>query len=161
MKTIYHNRNIEYYIIKYTLVYVLFITLLLLFVVNKSWALSFLLGGIVNIFCFKKTVKAVDRVIGNNGYNARRILVSSNVTKLSIYTICLILAGLSYKYHNDYPIHLEIIPMAIAFLSVKLVIYFKQFVLDRIFDIKELEDQFPIKKGRYKKEEGVENGKDC
>ena len=41
------------------------------------------------------------------------------------------------------------------------MIYFKQFVLDRIFDIKELEDQFPIKKGRYKKEEGVENGKDC
>lgn len=161
MKTIYHNRNIEYYIIKYTLVYVLVVTLLLLFLVSKSWALSFLLGGVVNIFCFKKTVKSVDRVIGNNGMNARRTLVSSNITKLSIYTIALLLAGLSYKYHSDYPVHLEIIPMAIAFLSVKLVIYFKQFVLDKIFDIKELEDQFPIKKVHNNKKEGVENGKDC
>ena len=93
--------------------------------------------------------------------NARRTLVSSNITKLSIYTIALLLAGLSYKYHSDYPVHLEIIPMAIAFLSVKLVIYFKQFVLDKIFDIKELEDQFPIKKVHNNKKEGVENGKDC
>lgn len=138
----FHGPDVEKYIIKFTIIYICIVTLILFFI-SKSYALSFLIGGAVNIFCFKTTIRTVDHIIQVNGLNARSALVKNNISKLTIYLLVLVLSGLSYKYHKDMEVHLEILPTAFGFLSVKFMIYFKYYIYDKIFKIKNYDDSLP------------------
>lgn len=154
----YHGPNVESYIIKFTTIYITIITIILFFI-SKSYALSFLIGGAVNILCFKMTVRTVDRVVDSKGRNAKSALVKNNVSKLSIYMLVLVLCGINYSKYKEYEIHLEIIPAAIAFLSVKIIIYFKYFVYDKVFKVKNFDDSLPQNKTVVNyKEEGENDG---
>ena len=156
----YHGIDVERHIIKFTICYILVVSAIM-FIFSKNYALSFIIGGCVNIFCFKLTVRTVDRVIGSKGLNARSALVKNNISKMSIYLLTLVISGISATKYNHLAVHLEIIPTAFAFLSVKIMIYFKYFIYDKIFKVKNFDDSLPKKKVvNYKEKEGVDNGKD-
>ena len=150
MKQIYHYGRIEDYIIPYVIYLTIFVSAILLIFVSKSYALSYIVGAITNIMCFKMTIKTVDRLINNSHLSATKNYVINNVSKMGIYLIVLVVAGLSSKFHGSSEIHLEIIPVAVAFFSVKFMIYFKYFVIDKVFNIKNYDDSlkgpiFPLK----------------
>ncbi len=150
MKQRYHYGRIEDYIIPYVIYLTVVVCILLIIFISKSYAISFLIGTAVNILCFKMTIKTVDKLINNKYLSATKSYVINNISKLTIYLIVLLLAGFSSKYHGDQEVHLEIIPVAIGFFSVKFMIYFKYFILDRLFKIKNFDDSlkgpiFPLK----------------
>lgn len=158
MKPIYHHAHTENIIIKYTAIYIVFIALMFLLLISKSAALSFLIGGVVNIICFIMCVRTTDRIVMTNGVNAKRMLVSSNITRMSIYLVVLFVCGVSSVKHQHMPVHLEILPTAFAFLSVKIIIYFKYFIFDKIFKVKNFDDSLPPNKVVVEyKEKGEEN----
>jgi len=140
MKPIYHNKKIEEYIIPFAYSFTAIVCLILLIFVSKSSAISYLIGSITNILCFKLTVKTVDNVIGNKVLSARKAYAVNNCIKMGIYLVVLVVAGFSQKYHFDREVHLQIIPTAIAFFQVKIVIYFKYFIFDKIFKVKNFDD---------------------
>ena len=150
MKQRYHYGRIEDYIIPYVIILTAIVCTIFLIFVSKSYAISYLIGAATNILCFKMTIKTVDKLIMNSHISATRFYVINNLSKMAIYLIVLVAAGLSSKFHGEYEVHLEIIPVAIAFFSVKFMIYFKYFVIDKIFNIKNFDDSlkgpiFPLK----------------
>ena len=150
MKPRYHYGRIEDYIIPYVIYLTLFVSAILFIFVSKSYAVSYIIGAITNIICFKLTIKTVDKIINNAYISASKNYVVNNLSKMGIYLIVLLIAGLSSKYHSNYEVHLEIIPVAIAFFSVKFMIYFKYFVIDKIFKVTNFDDSlkgpiFPLK----------------
>ena len=134
MKERYHGK-IEDHIIPYVIGLTVIVCLILIFI-SKSYAISFLIGTAVNILCFKMTIRTVDKIIWNQSISASKYYIINNISKMSIYLVVLIIAGLSTKFNGHKEIHLEIIPVAIGFFSVKFMIYFKYFVIDKIFKIK-------------------------
>jgi len=140
MKPIYHNKKIEDYIIPFAFVATFIVCLILLLFVSKSSAMSYLIGAITNILCFKLTIKTVDNVISNKVVSVRKAYAVNNTVKMGIYLMVLLVAGFSQKYHFNREVHLEIIPVAIAFFQIKFVIYFKYFIFDKIFNVKNFDD---------------------
>ena len=157
MKKIYHHANTENIIIKYTVIYIVFVSILFLLIFSKNAALSFFIGGIVNIICFIINVRTVDKIVYTNAVNAKKQLISSNMTRLGIYLLVLVVCGLSYSKHQNMEVHLEILPTAFAFLSVKIVIYFKYFIFDKVFKVKNFDDSLPPNTVVEYKEEGVKD----
>lgn len=157
MKERYHHGKIEEYVIPYTIGLTILVCIILMFI-SKTYAISFLIGSATSILCFKMTIKTVDKIIWNPYLGAKKAYIINNISKLSIYLIVLVIAGLSTKFNGDKQIHLEIIPVAIGFFSIKFMIYFKYFVVDKIFKIKNYDDSlkgpiFPLKED----EEGEED----
>ena len=148
MKQRFHGR-IEEHIIPYVIGLTIIVCTVLVFI-SKAYAISFLIGTATNILCFKLTIKAVDKIIWNPHVSAQKAYIINNMSKMSIYLIVLVIAGLSSKFNANKEIHLEIIPVAIGFFSVKFMIYFKYFIIDKIFKIKNYDDSlkgpiFPLK----------------
>ena len=129
------NKNVERHIIGYVWIYAIIVIIVLFFVSGMQFVLpiSFALGTATSLLCFTITIRAVDRIIDCDTEHARGILIKANIEKYLLYLVVLVVAGLSYKFQPDKKIHLDIIATACGFLSVKLMIYFKEFVIDKIF----------------------------
>ena len=129
------NKNVERHIIGYVWIYAIIVILVLFFASGMKFVLpiSFALGTATSLLCFTITIRAVDRIIEYDTEHARAILIRANIEKYLLYLVVLVVAGLSYKFQPDKKIHLDIIATACGFFSVKLMIYFKEFVIDKIF----------------------------
>lgn len=129
------NKNVERHIIGYVWIYAIIVIIVLFFASGMQFVLpiSFALGTATSLLCFTITIRAVDRIIDCDTEHARGILIKANIEKYLLYLVVLVVAGLSYKFQPDKKIHLDIIATACGFLSVKLMIYFKEFVIDKIF----------------------------
>ena len=129
------NKNVERHIIGYVWIYAIIVCIILFFASNMQFVLpiSFALGTATSLLCFTITIRAVDRIIEYDTEHARGILIRANIEKYLLYLVVLVVAGLSYKFQPDKKIHLDIIATACGFFSVKLMIYFKEFVIDKIF----------------------------
>ena len=145
MKPIYHNKKIEEYIIPFSFIATTIVCIVLIIFVSKSACLSYLIGAITNVMCFKLTIKTVDNIISGKTALPRKAFAVNNCVKIGIYAIVLLVAALSQKFNSENEIHLEIIFVAVAFFQVKLVIYFKYFIFDKIFKVKNYDDSL---KGR-------------
>ncbi len=140
MKKIYHNKKIEDYIIPFAMILTIVISLAFLIFISKSWALSYVIGSITNIICFKLTIRAVDRILDSKTRSPKKTYIINNCVKLGVYLIVLLIATFSNKYHGDQEIHLEIIPVVISLFQIRLVIYFKYFIFDKIFNVQNFDD---------------------
>lgn len=129
------NKQVERHIIGYVWIYAIIVIIILFFASGMKPVLpiSFALGVATNLLCFTITIRAVDRIIEYDTEHARGILIRANIEKYLLYLVVLVVAGLSYKFQQDKKIHLDIIATACGFLSVRLMIYFKEFVIDKIF----------------------------
>lgn len=129
------EKNVERYIIGYVWIYCIIVCLILFFASGMKPILpfSFALGTCTSLLCFTITIRAVDRIIEYDTEHARGIMIRANIEKYFLYLVILVVAGLSYKFQQDKKIHLDIIATASGFLSVKIMIYFKEFVIDKIF----------------------------
>ena len=129
------NKNVERHIILYVWIYGLLVTAILFFASGMKPVLpiSFALGTATSLLCFTITIRAVDRIIEYDTEHARSILVRANIEKYFLYLVVLVVAGLSYKFQQEKTVHLDIIATACGFFSVRLMIYFKEFVIDKIF----------------------------
>ena len=129
------NKNVERHIIGYVWIYAIIVCIILFFASGMKLVLpiSFALGTATSLLCFTITIRAVDRIIEYDTEHARGILIRANIEKYLLYLVVLVVAGLSYKFQPDKKIHLDIIATACGFFSVRLMIYFKEFVIDKIF----------------------------
>ena len=129
------NKNVERHIIGYVWIYAIIVCIILFFASGMKPVLpiSFALGTATSLLCFTITIRAVDRIIDYDTEHARGILIRANIEKYLLYLVVLVVAGLSYKFQPDKKIHLDIIATACGFFSVRLMIYFKEFVIDKIF----------------------------
>lgn len=129
------NKNVERHIIGYVWIYAIIVCIILFFASGMKPVLpiSFALGTATSLLCFTITIRAVDRIIEYDTEHARGILIRANIEKYLLYLVVLVVAGLSYKFQPDKKIHLDIIATACGFFSVRLMIYFKEFVIDKIF----------------------------
>ena len=129
------DKNVERHIIGYVWIYAIIVSLVLFFASGMKLVLpiSFALGTATSLLCFTITIRAVDRIIDYDTEHARGILIKANIEKYLLYLVVLVVAGLSYKFQPDKKIHLDIIATACGFFSVRLMIYFKEFVIDKIF----------------------------
>lgn len=125
------EKQIERSIIFYAWGYALVGTIILL-IGSAIWnpdniwylPISFILGVCTNLMCFTLNVKVVDFVLNNNIKNAKPIMIGVNLVKLLMYAIVL---AISVLVDN-----LEIFSCFFGMLSVKLMIYFKSLVVDKI-----------------------------
>ena len=129
------NKNVERHIIGYVWIYAIIVCIILFFASGMKPVLpiSFALGTATSLLCFTITIRAVDRIIDYDTEHARGILIRANIEKYLLYLVVLVVAGLSYKFQPEKKIHLDIIATACGFFSVRLMIYFKEFVIDKIF----------------------------
>lgn len=126
--------NEERYIIKYVWIYAFVIALILFFISDFKLILSvsFLLGAFTSLLGFTLTIKCVDKLIAVKELNAKTELMKCNVKKILIYTVVLIIAAYSFSKHRDEKIYLNVFATFAGLLSVKIVILFKEFVIDKI-----------------------------
>lgn len=129
------NKNVERYIIGYVWIYGLVVALILFFVDHFKFVLpvSFLLGVFTNLLCFTMTVKCVDKMAAMKEVNPRAELMKLNAKKMLIYAVVLLVAGWNYPKRDGETMYLNIFATFAGLLSVKIVIYFKEFVIDKIF----------------------------
>ena len=134
-KKIKDNKNVERYIIGYVWIYGLVVALILFLADGFKFVLpiSFLLGLFTNLLCFTMTVKCVDKMAAMKEVNPRAELMKLNAKKMLIYAAVLIVAGYSYSKRDDETLYLNVFATFAGLLSVKLIIYFKEFVIDKIF----------------------------
>ena len=129
------NRSVERYIIGYVWIYGLFVALIM-FLVDKFklvLPISFLLGVFTSLLCFTMTIRCVDKLASIEGLDTRKELMKANGKKMLIYAAVLLVAGWSYSKRDGETIYLNIFATFAGLLSVKLMIYFKEFVIDKIF----------------------------
>lgn len=134
-KKIKDNKNVERYIIGYVWIYGLVVALILFLADGFKFVLpiSFLLGLFTNLLCFTMTVKCVDKMAAMKEVNPRAELMKLNAKKMLIYAAVLIVAGYSYSKRDGETLYLNVFATFAGLLSVKLIIYFKEFVIDKIF----------------------------
>lgn len=149
-----NNENVERTIILYVWIYAAVVALVLLLITFK-WVLplSFLLGVATNLLCFSMTVRTVDKIFKYDETDKKRELIKNNISKYLIYFVILALAGVSYYFHKDKPLHLDVIATACGFFSVKIMIYFKYFIYEPLFlKKKKVSSQEEVKEGEAKDE---------
>ena len=129
------NKNVERHIIGYVWIYAIIVILILFFASGMKPVLpiSVALVTATSLLCFTITIRSVDRIIEYDTEHARGILIRANIEKYLLYLVVLVVAGLSYKFQQEKTVHLDIIATACGFFSVRLMIYFKEFVIDKIF----------------------------
>ncbi len=142
------EKKIERGIIKYVYIYALIVALIIFFSFNFNidYTVSFLLGVCTNLLCFTLTIKTIDKIVKYDDERKKSTLIKSNLRNYFVYLTILAVALVSQKYGDGNRIQLNIICTAIGFFSVKLMIYFKFLVVDKIF-----------KKDKESKEEIVES----
>lgn len=128
------TENVERTIIVYVWIYAAIVAVALLLITFK-WVLplSFLLGVATNLLCFSMTIRTVDKIFKYEDEDKKRELIKNNIAKYLVYFVVLTLAGVSYYFSKDKPIHLDVIATACGFFSVKIMIYFKYFIFEPLF----------------------------
>lgn len=127
------EEKIERSIIKYVWIYATVVSVFLVIVFNVNYMISFILGTCASLLGFTLIIKTVDKVIKYDDARKKSELITRNILNLGIYFIVLLCAGFSSKYGSSNKIQLNIICTAIGLLSVKIVIYFKEFIIDKFF----------------------------
>ena len=121
------------------------IVCLVLALINKSWIwpISFLLGTVTSLLAFNMTVKTVDRVIDSGSSKVRGSFIRNNILKYLVYVVVLGIASYThYRHMHDETVtkYFNVFCVAAGLFSVKIMIYFKIFVLDKIFKKKAKQD---------------------
>ena len=145
--------KIERTIIVYVWIYAIIVALSLFFIFSFDFIIpiSFLLGTATSLLCFTMTIKTVDKVIKYDDERKKSAFVKNNIYKYLVYLAVLAVAGYSFYLHKNDPEktrYLNVFAVAAGFFSVKIMIYFKIFIIDKIFKNKAKED--------YKDEEVTE-----
>lgn len=129
------KRNVERYIIGYVWIYGIIVSLILWIVDGFKFVLpiSFLLGVFSSLLAFTMTVKSVDKLSKTKELNVRSELMKTNAKKMLIYAAVLLVAGYSYSKRDGETLYLNIFATFAGLLSVKIMIYIKEFIIDKIF----------------------------
>lgn len=129
------NKSEERFIIGYVWIYGLTVALILLFVDGFKIVLpiSFLLGVFTNLLGFTLTIKCVDKVQANENLNTKVEFIKCNAKKMIIYALVLAIAGYSFSQRENEALYLNIFATFAGLLSVKMMIYFKEFIIDKFF----------------------------
>lgn len=135
MEKVKKKGKVERNIIGYVWVYAILVCIVMLIVDKGSFILpvSFLLGTFTNLLCFTITIKSVDKIIYDEKLNVKSEYLKANIRKMVIYGVVLGLAAYSFWMHGDKALHLNFYATAAGFFSVKLMIYFKMLIIDKIF----------------------------
>lgn len=135
------NKSEERFIIGYVWIYGLTVALILLFVDGFKIVLpiSFLLGVFTNLLGFTLTIKCVDKVQANENLNKKVEFIKCNAKKMIIYALVLAIAGYSFSQRENEALYLNIFATFAGLLSVKIMIYFKEFIIDKFFKEKNSE----------------------
>lgn len=130
-----NKKNVERYIISYVWIYGLLVALIMFLVDNFKLVLpiSFLLGVFTNLLGFTMTIKCVDKLATGKELSVQKELMKTNAKKMLIYAAVLVVAGWSFSKRDGEVLYLNIFATFAGLLSVKLMIYFKEFVIDKIF----------------------------
>lgn len=133
------NKSEERFIIGYVWIYGLIVALILLFVDGFKIVLpvSFLLGVFTNLLGFTLTIKCVDKIQANENLNPKAEFIKCNAKKMIIYALVLAIAGYSFSKRENETIYLNIFATFAGLFSVKMMIYFKEFIIDKIFKKKD------------------------
>lgn len=133
------NKSEERFIIGYVWIYGLIVALILLFVDGFKIVLpvSFLLGVFTNLLGFTLTIKCVDKIQENENLNPKAEFIKCNAKKMIIYALVLAIAGYSFSKRENETIYLNIFATFAGLFSVKMMIYFKEFIIDKIFKKKD------------------------
>ena len=133
------NKSEERFIIGYVWIYGLIVALILLFVDGFKIVLpvSFLLGVFTNLLGFTLTIKCVDKIQANKNLNPKAEFIKCNAKKMIIYALVLAIAGYSFSKRENETIYLNIFATFAGLFSVKMMIYFKEFIIDKIFKKKD------------------------
>ncbi len=133
------NKSEERFIIGYVWIYGLIVALILLFVDGFKIVLpvSFLLGVFTNLLGFTLTIKCVDKIQANKNLNPKAEFIKCNAKKMIIYALVLAIAGYSFSKRENETIYLNIFATFAGLFSVKMMIYFKEFIIDKIFTKKD------------------------
>lgn len=133
------NKSEERFIIGYVWIYGLIVALILLFVNGFKIVLpvSFLLGVFTNLLGFTLTIKCVDKIQANKNLNPKAEFIKCNAKKMIIYALVLAIAGYSFSKRENETIYLNIFATFAGLFSVKMMIYFKEFIIDKIFKKKD------------------------
>ena len=137
--------KIERSIILYVWIYALIVCVSLFFIFHFDYIMpiSFLLGTATSLLCFTMTIKTVDKVIKYDDERKKSAFVKNNIYKYLVYLAVLGVAGFSYYRHTqdtERLRYLNVFAVAAGFFSVKIMIYFKIFIIDKIFKKKAQED---------------------
>ena len=137
--------KIERSIILYVWIYALIVCVSLFFIFHFDYIMpiSFLLGTATSLLCFTMTIKTVDKVIKYDDERKKSAFVKNNIYKYLVYLAVLGVAGFSYYRHTqdtERLRYLNVFAVAAGFFSVKIMIYFKIFIIDKIFKKKVQED---------------------
>ena len=137
--------KIERSIILYVWIYALIVCVSLFFIFHFDYIMpiSFLLGTATSLLCFTMTIKTVDKVIKYDDERKKSAFVKNNIYKYLVYLAVLGVAGFSHYRHTQDPErlrYLNVFAVAAGFFSVKIMIYFKIFIIDKIFKKKAQED---------------------
>lgn len=117
--------------------------ILALISLNWIWPISFFLGFVTSLMTFNMTVRTVDRVINDENARKQSTFVRNNLLKYLVYIVVLGIASYTHYQHlHDETVtkYFNVFCVAGGLFSVKLMIYFKMFVLDKIFKKKAKED---------------------
>jgi hypothetical protein len=98
-----------------TWIVTLFLTVVLWIVVDKMWAISFVLGSVTTLMMMSMLYKTTRRVLTEKNPNAKKIVVWNYVLRYIFYAIILIVAAMS--------VHLEVLGTAIGLFTFKISLY--------------------------------------
>lgn len=110
---------------------------------NWIWPISFLLGTLTSLLTFNMTAKTVDKVIEHEYARNRSTFIRNNVLKYLVYIAVLgVSAYTHYRHLHDESVtkYFNVFCVAAGLFSVKIMIYFKMLILDKIFKNKAKED---------------------
>lgn len=132
------ENKIERSIILYVWIYAIIVSLSLFFIFHFDFyiPISFLLGTATSLLCFTMTIKTVDKVIKYEDERKKSAFVKNNTYKYLVYLVVLAVSGYSYYMHTQNPDrarYINVFAVAGGFFSVKIMIYFKMFIIDKIF----------------------------
>ena len=139
------NPKIEKIIIVYVWIYTLIVSLSLFFIFHFDYlmAISFALGSATSLLCFTMTVKTVDKALRYDDERKKSLFIKNNIYKYLVYLAVLAVAGYSYYLHKNDPDktrYLNVFAVAGGFFSVRIMIYFKMLIVDKIFKNKTKDD---------------------
>ena len=137
--------KIEKIIIVYVWIYTLIVSLSLFFIFHFDYlmAISFALGSATSLLCFTMTVRVVDKALKYDDERKKSLFIKNNIYKYLVYLAVLAVSGYSYYLHKNDPEktrYLNVFAVAAGFFSVRIMIYFKMLIIDKIFKKKVAND---------------------
>ncbi|MFK5884131.1 MAG: ATP synthase subunit I [Candidatus Izemoplasma sp.] len=96
-------------------IFTIIVTIIVWLVLDRTWALSFVLGSTVSIMGMSMLYKSSNNVIGLDKVNAQRVAVKSYTFRFLFYGLILVIAALLPNF--------EVIATAAGLFTFKIVFY--------------------------------------